>query len=207
MNDSELRDLARDIAIHLDDFALLDSEPHFIYLVHPDGRKLDVHAQGWSRHPVRVWVEGVYPHCRYPSPEQFHLTAAIRRGGEAIANDIKRKLLPPYGEELEKTRQRIARDTADDARRLARARRLLMLFGGRGRIRNDDRNNRTTVTWYSPGEGCVSGTLDLFGDGSTGSMRMYEEQLATIQRVATAIGMGGHLPAIEGGPERAIEPV
>jgi hypothetical protein len=70
--------------------------------------------------PQRVQVQTSFPWSpgsRVRSIDPRHITCALSRGGEEIARDIARKLLPGYLEELSVNRQHIEQYEADENRR------------------------------------------------------------------------------------------
>ncbi|WP_433347634.1 hypothetical protein ACQP25_30785 [Microtetraspora malaysiensis] len=122
MNRQEIEELATKLAPVLDGFTAAIAEDRPVYLVRPDGASLVVHRV-WKR-PERVKIIAGYPDggAGYGLPCR-EITAAVARGPERIAADIRRRLLPAYERDLAIVRERMTETAVADAQRAR--------FGGR----------------------------------------------------------------------------
>lgn len=114
MSDFDLNALAQETAKHLDGFSY-QPDPHCpsnARLVHDDGRALRLHS-GWKTRGSRVTVAGSYPvpdelRDQVRGLENQEITVAVERGGQVLAREITRRLLPEYTKTYEDVLARIA---------------------------------------------------------------------------------------------------
>jgi hypothetical protein len=138
-----LLEFAKQIADCLDGWQLLDPQPfnRAACLGGPGGAGLTIGVDGFGdfRRDGRMEVSGRWPEAAvinqstvtfYPRGESTSITAAVKRGPEAIAKDIERRLLPKYlplyGEMKERREQYLAKE----ARRRECLERLAATGGG-----------------------------------------------------------------------------
>ena len=178
MQDQELRALADEIAKHLDGFTVHQEYAPTVFLKHPDGRELVLHDEGWTRQCGRIWVGGVYPKSDYRTTH-FHITAAAERGGEAIAKDITRKLLPKYVEELAQVVSYNEREKMDaHHRELAQDMLVRIIPGASVPPHYPDR-----IFFYNSA-GVSRGEVRLNHDGSSGDIELRSVSIQTLTLIA-----------------------
>jgi hypothetical protein len=108
------------------------------------------------------------------------------RGPAVIAREITRRLLPAYTEALDKVQAHIAKRADDQANRARAAERLAALIPGSSI--HDDGNHSTTVRWYATDAMIGYGHIDLSGDGTSGTFEARSLPIATVERLAAALG-------------------
>lgn len=101
----------------------------------PDGQRLLLTPADSRENPTRIHVQTCFPWTpgnSVRSVESRHIGCSLARGPEQIAQDIARRLLPGYLEELAEDRRRIARaEAAEECRQVMLLRYERLLPGSR----------------------------------------------------------------------------
>ncbi|WP_067144350.1 hypothetical protein [Microtetraspora malaysiensis] len=160
MNRQEIKEFATKLALVLDGFTAEIAEDRPVHLVRPDGACL-VAYRVWKR-PERVKIIAGYPdgNAGYGLP-RHEITAAVARGPERIAADIRRRLLPTYERDLAIVRERMTEAAVADAQRARFAGRLRRLIPAAHVV---DEGRRLAVRWYV---GTAAYVLTASGEAST----------------------------------------
>lgn len=151
-DDIDLNPLAKDVAKHLHSFEY-QPDPHGNgrpRLVAANGMALYL-TQGWDT-PARVIVAASYPDAKdvqvYGGP-RHEITVALSRGGEVLAREITRRLLPGYLEDFNKVVKRIEAARQQKAERETLAESLINAMPGASRLSSQD--GYATV-WFNNGK-------------------------------------------------------
>ncbi|MBW4628210.1 MAG: hypothetical protein KME49_22535 [Brasilonema octagenarum HA4186-MV1] len=128
--------VAQEITKQLKDFSasLVSPDNPFdsnVWLSHADGRKI-LMRQEWNK-VSRITFSSSYdslksPH-RHSFGEHFKITVAADKSIEAIAKDIKRRLLPNYTAAFEKWREIVAKDIEKDNAAFAGIKEIIVAAG------------------------------------------------------------------------------
>jgi hypothetical protein len=139
---------------------------HGFWLAGPGGLRLYVEKGDRYDMPKRVQIIGLYPQDDPHRAHRYSIGCGIAQGGQKIARDVERRLLPDYRAELARAYERIARQESDVCRRFALRDELLEVLAAHApRLighRQDER--RSEVAAGHVGKGSLD--VQLNNDGS-----------------------------------------
>ena len=128
----DLEALAHDVALALGEGWQVGATPGYpgdpVHLDGPDGAGLSLAPATYK--PDKVQISGVYPPHDLDRSKHPGITVSVRRGGELIAREISRRLLPPYLAELAEVLASNATAKANRGARLQLAYDLAACLGG-----------------------------------------------------------------------------
>jgi hypothetical protein len=135
-HDNHLFLTAQKIAMHLEGFSVSLVSPDFpvdsnVWLTHTDGRKILLHGT-WNK-AYRIVISSSYDSLKSPRRRHFEepitITVADTKSPEAIAKDIKRRLLPDYTAAFEKWQEIVAKDIEKDNAAIAGIKEIIIAAG------------------------------------------------------------------------------